>query len=206
MDTLDRSHTGPWPRRRPLAPALVVLALHALLVAWLWQARWAPQPASQAERLLTVRLGWQAPEPAKPMPPQPRPAPALSERRPAPPKQLAAQRPLPAVAEPAITEEAAPTTAAVPPMASTSAAPPPLLDSEATRRAIRQAAREHSVGEQGALASGEPRQLRPEERLGQEVARSARGDCLKGEYFGGGAGLLSLPFLAAAVVRDKCRH
>ena len=205
---------SPWPRRRrPLLPGLVVLALHALLVAWLWQARWAPLPErGVAERVLSVRLGW--PEPA-PRVAAPAPDVVRSERRPdavprvrQPRSEPAARTERPSIAP--STSEAAPAAEpaiAAPPLASASAPPPPLLlDTEATRRAIRQAARAPSIGERAAVASAEPRQLRPEEQLGQQIEHSARGDCLKGEYFGGGAGLLSLPFLAAAVVRDKCRH
>ena len=51
-----------------------------------------------------------------------------------------------------------------------------------------------------------PAPLAPDERLGAEVLKSARGDCLKGEYLGGGMGLLSLPFLAAAALREQCRR
>jgi hypothetical protein len=45
----------------------------------------------------------------------------------------------------------------------------------------------------------------PTQVLPRAVASSAKGDCLKGEYAGGGMGLLSLPFLALAAVRDACR-
>jgi hypothetical protein len=78
------------------------------------------------------------------------------------------------------------------------------MDGEATRRAIRAAAREPGLaavaGRQG------PALQTPDERLGSEVQRSAKGDCLKGEYLGGGMGLLSLPFLAAAALREQCRR
>ena len=46
----------------------------------------------------------------------------------------------------------------------------------------------------------------PDERLGEQVQQSAKGDCLKGEYLGGGMGLLSLPFLAAAALKGDCRR
>lgn len=45
----------------------------------------------------------------------------------------------------------------------------------------------------------------PTQTLPQAVASAAKGDCTKGEFVGGGMGLLSLPFLAAAVIRDACR-
>ncbi len=52
-----------------------------------------------------------------------------------------------------------------------------------------------------AEASGASAPLGTQERLGQEMARGARGDCLKGEYAGSGMGLLSLPFW---LVAEKC--
>jgi hypothetical protein len=203
---------APWPRRRPLLlPGLVALALHALLAAWLWHARWAPLPHRVAERVLSVHLGW--PEPAPPVA-APAPVTARSEHRPDAARRAQPHRSATGTAGPSIatatsdTEAAAKPAIDAPPLASASAPPPPplLLDTDATRRAIRQAARTPSIAERAAVASAEPRQLRPEEQLGQQIEHSARGDCLKGEYFGGGGGLLSLPFLAAAVVRDKCRH
>jgi hypothetical protein len=82
--------------------------------------------------------------------------------------------------------------------------PPSLMDGEATRRAIRAAAREPGIAAQAGRQGAAPQT--PDERLGSEVQRSARGDCLQGEYVGGGMGLLSLPFLAAAALRDQCRQ
>jgi hypothetical protein len=58
--------------------------------------------------------------------------------------------------------------------------------------------------ERAAQASDAPAVLTPEQRLGREVAQSARGNCAKGEYAGGGMGLLSLPFWLVAEMRDKC--
>jgi hypothetical protein len=81
-----------------------------------------------------------------------------------------------------------------------------LLDTEASRRAIREAARQRPIGELGAQATGEPSAPGAQERLAQDIARGARGDCLKGEYAGSGMGLLSLPFWLMAELRDKCRR
>ena len=39
---------------------------------------------------------------------------------------------------------------------------------------------------------------------GQEIQKAGNGDCLKGEFAGGGAGLLSLPFWLLAEARGKC--
>ena len=83
---------------------------------------------------------------------------------------------------------------------------PPLFDTAASRQAIREAARRPSAREQGAIATGEDAPLGAQERLGQEIARGARGDCLKGEYAGSGMGLLSLPFWLIAELNEKCRR
>ena len=81
-----------------------------------------------------------------------------------------------------------------------------LLDTEASRRAIREAARQRSTGEMAAQASGEPAAASAEERLARDIARGAHGDCIKGEFAGAGMGLLSLPFWVIAELRDKCRR
>ena len=72
------------------------------------------------------------------------------------------------------------------------------LNSPAIRRAIRDAARRPSMADLGDAGPGVDR------KLGEAIAAGARGDCLKGEYVGGGMGLLSLPFLAIAKLRDQC--
>jgi hypothetical protein len=78
-----------------------------------------------------------------------------------------------------------------------------LLDSAASRRAIRELARQRPITEQAALASATTRPA-PGARLGERIREAGKGDCAKGEFFGAGMGLLSLPFLAAAAIGDKC--
>lgn len=182
---------------------LVVLA-HLGLLAW-WTAQRRPPPAPAAARV-TLRL--LPPPPVRAAAPAPSPAAVPSVVRPAPPS---ARRPAPrSTLEPAPRPDAnvEPITAAraEPAAVPASAAPPagPLLDGEATRRAIRAAARDPSLAAQAGRVG--PAVASPEQRLGGGIAQGARGDCLKGEYLGGGGGLLSLPFLAAAALRDQCRH
>lgn len=94
------------------------------------------------------------------------------------------------------------------PALDTAGAPPvsgSLLTSEATRRAIRQAARAPVLAERAASASQDPGRETAQQRLGREVAQTAYGNCLKGEYPGSGMGLLSLPFYLAAQASGKCR-
>lgn len=45
----------------------------------------------------------------------------------------------------------------------------------------------------------------PTQELPNAIAASAKGDCMKGEFLGGGMGLLSAPFLAVALVRGVCK-
>ncbi|MDC8770666.1 hypothetical protein [Roseateles albus] len=84
------------------------------------------------------------------------------------------------------------------------AAPPLLINSDATRRAIRQATRAPLLSERAAQAMGDGPPLEQSARLGQEIQKAGNGDCLKGEFAGGGAGILSLPFWLLAEARGKC--
>lgn len=45
---------------------------------------------------------------------------------------------------------------------------------------------------------------RRDQELSQGLAQAAKGDCAKGEFTGGNMGLLSAPFLAAAVLNGDC--
>jgi hypothetical protein len=107
----------------------------------------------------------------------------------------------------------APTAIAEPPIeAALRAGPPasapdgagPLLDSEASRRAIRASARMPSLNEQLAHAREEPDRLSSQQRLANGMMSAGKGDCLKGEFAGAGMGLLSLPFLGLAAVSGNC--
>lgn len=179
---------------RRLAAALVVL-LHLALLAW-WLRGDSREASVFAEvPRVTVRLiALAPPSVAAPAPPP------TARPRAARPSPRLPDGPTPDTAPQAITTSA-PEPAASPPLAGNT---PSLMDGEATRRAIRAAAREPGIATQ-AGRHGAPLQT-PDERLGSTVRRSAKGDCLKGEYPGGGMGLLSLPFLAAAALADQCRR
>jgi hypothetical protein len=193
-------------RTRRIVAALVLL-LHLALLAWWTQAdRRERATASEAPRVSVRLIAAAPPRPALAEAPAPRTAPAGGVQRPAP-----ARRPLPAPsgtapAVPAALEPQPITVAAPEPAASQPLAEPApsLMDGEATRRAIRATAREPGLASQAGRQG--PALQTPDERLGEQVQRSAKGDCLKGEYLGGGMGLLSLPFLAAAALRDQCRR
>ena len=189
------------------ASLLLVALLHALALLGLL-AGLRPQPsapghaASQGVLILLPPL-------ARPAADAPTPPAARAER----PRAVAAT-PQPAGAE--IAADPRETVPVEPPLlarAQAASAPasaplvgPSLLDSEATRRAVRMATREPLLSERTAAASDDPGRLNAQQRLGQEMAQAATGDCLKGEYAGGGMGLLSLPFWLAAEVRGKCRR
>lgn len=102
-------------------------------------------------------------------------------------------------------EAAASTAPTAPDLAAASAPRGSLLDTEATRRAIRQGTREALLSERAAAAMGdEP--LSAEQKLAREMAGAGKSECLKGEFLGGGLGLLSLPFWALAEARGQCRR
>jgi len=201
------------PARRPLSGAMVlaaVLLLHGLLVWMLQQTLQAPQKQTRPPPPVVSVWIRSPPAPTVPALPEAAPAPATPvpvapprRRSNAPPADPALQS-LTAAAAPA---SAAASSAAASPVTATASAPSgSLLDTEATRRAIRDVARPRSLGEMGAQASGEPAAPSADQRLGQDIARGARGDCLKGEYAGAGMGLLSLPFWLVAELQDKCRR
>lgn len=79
------------------------------------------------------------------------------------------------------------------------------MDGAATRLAVRQSTRGAPLlSERADQASQAPERLDASARLGREIKDAGAGDCLKGEYAGGGMGLLSAPFLLLAQARGKC--
>ena len=216
MPAAGLHHRG-WPaaRQRGAVTLLSVVALH-LGIAWLLRDATAPlgrrdtHPA--AMQRVTLRLIPFTAEPARTQ----NDAPRAPDRR-VPALATAAAPALRAAGTPrSITLPQAPTSesaAALPPLntvsqAEPSASAPPalpsLLDTEATRRAIRASAREPSLIGQVARAGTEPRPPGAQERLGNDMKAAGTGDCLKGDYPGAGMGLLSLPFLAVAAARGTC--
>ncbi|ATH11147.1 hypothetical protein CHL79_01290 [Delftia acidovorans] len=201
-------------RLRLIAGLLLSLLLHGAL---LWQGL-SPDIArpgtgqAEAHRLQVVWVETPTSTPT----PAPSPAPAAARPGPAPaPRPKPARRPdTAAVAPPSrqstgatkATEQAA--TAAEPPApvpADTEAVPDTarsaramgrLLDSAAGREAVQSAARQGLVRPQIHAQREDP--------LASGMREAAQGDCMKGEFKGGGMGLLSLPMLAAAVLKGEC--
>lgn len=201
-------------RLRLIAGLLLSLLLHGAL---LWQGL-APDIArpgtgqAEAHRLQVVWVETPTSTPT----PAPAPSPAAAAARPGPaPAPAPTRRPdTAAVAPPSMqsagaakaTEQAATAAApqapvpadteAVPDTARSARAMGRLLDSAAGREAVQSAAR------QGLVRPQIPAQR--EDPLASGMREAAQGDCMKGEFKGGGMGLLSLPMLAAAALKGEC--
>lgn len=179
------------------ALGLLIAAGHVLV--WLLLTPTPRRPGDQVRQSIELRLlpaphlrepRQEAPRPARSPPAQVRMASAPANPRPAP-EPLAEPEP-----EPAVAVEAPPVT--LPP-------PTSLLNSEGTRRAIHLATRAPLLSERAASASDAPARENAQQRFGRTVASSAYGNCLKGEFAGGGMDLLSIPFWIAAEASGKCR-
>lgn len=188
---------------RRTAVLLLTLAVHAGLLWLLVRAGQATVQRQPSRQRLLVQL-IVAPPPA--LQPAPTKVPPRSSPQPRP-----EPRPVSRPIEEVPTAAAAPTLAAALPAETTASAPAPVasapwLDPEKTRLAVRRMAAQPSMRELAAQASEAPRKPTAGERFGQEVQQAAVGDCLKGEFLGGGMGLLSAPFWALAEARGKCRR
>ena len=187
-------------RQRVVPTVLGVITLHVVLIALLnasggGRTRLAAPPPPDAR--VNVRLIL-----APVVPPI---APSIAPARidtPAPRRAQAAPGVAPEVES--ITPAAPITVSAPRAEPAASASDTPLLETDATRRAIRASARATSLTDQLAHSREEPARVSAQQQLGAEIRDAGRGDCLKGEYLGAGAGLLSLPFLAAAAGLGHC--
>lgn len=200
---------APWaPRRRPGLAAVVLLGHLCLLVGWhfeLLPRLRGPQAQVQQRPLVWLNLA-AAPRPvlAQPARPAIRPTTTVPAPRPVTPPPAAV-----AVADLAPSPNPAPVADAIhvpPPDTPASAASAPrqrLLDTAATRTAILQSTRTPLWAERTASAIDQPFVSRAEKQA-EAVAKSAKGDCLKGEFGGAGMGLLSLPFFVVAEVQGHC--
>jgi hypothetical protein len=176
---------------------LAVVALHLLLALALWQALRTREIAVTPERsaLIWLRPSLSA---ARQVPATPRPADVRRRPEVRPPVATAIPA-VPAshestwVEAPVATAEPAASAASAPPMER-------LLDTQATRIAIRQSARQPGLQESAAQAMGDEIG-RTDTGLAGGVASAGKPDCAKMEASGG---LLGLPLLAAMVASGKC--
>ncbi len=192
--------------RRPAMPALVlvVAAMHAVAL-WLLVVAAKPQgsSASRPVKRIVMKLVQVAPK-AKTEPPAPHKETVAHAPAAAQPRASTIRAPR-AVRSNAIAAPEEPVAAAEPPQPTPPAPPPPLiLHSESTRRALRDIGRERSFADRaGQDINGNSRSAF-DSRLSSGVASAAHGDCRKGEFKGGGMGLLSLPALALAAANGEC--
>ena len=199
-------------RRRRGAPALALVVVVALHLALFWLLRDAavsrPERDVRAAPTTRVTLRLIAPPPLRAAVP-----PAALAKREAPPgtptRSAAPSRtmttPTPTPTPESIDASRTPSLAHAEPAASApDASGPSLLDSDATRRAIRASARAPSLRDQLAAARDEPARIGANELLAHGIKDAGKGECLKGEFAGAGLGLLSLPFLAVAAASGNC--
>ena len=188
-------------------PVTVSVAAHAALLAFAWTFWQAGQPTTAAVPSVVVRMiEWVAPAMPEPV---------------AEPERVRRADPLPRTGarptnrSPANIDPAAPSDEAIEPASPVADVPvnpapstTPTLDPDSIQRAARQAARSRSLVQQSNELIGTQPPPTAQEQLGAQVARSAKGDCLKGgeggydkQHFG----LLAIPFLIVDVARGNCR-
>lgn len=210
MTNRAEAHAALPVRRRP-GMALVVLGLHVLLFLALAQ--------TMRERRVEVRheqppLVWVQPLAQAPVKPPAEQPPPPATRRPQhidKPDQAQPRPARPAPAHESTWVEPAPAVSAAPPVSAASAPPAErLLDSEATRTAIRQTGKLPLLHERAAAATDTPIE-RTDTALARQVAEAGTPDCLKDPQAASGkigpiglGGILGLPFLAARVVSGRC--
>jgi hypothetical protein len=202
---------------------LVVLGSHALLLLLWWSelasvGRWLPPAAQQAPLLVrnvSIAPAVQATPPKAEVLAPPN-ASTTASTTVAPKDKKPVQRaaafatPTATPSSLAITAPDAATASTAEPAASQPVAPLDLALPRATdATAMRgRGALTAAQGSTRQLALNDPRaneQVDPTKKLPDAVAAAAKGDCLKGEFFGGGMGLLSAPFLAAAAATGHCK-
>lgn len=226
---LDTPAPGePHAARRRVGPRTIaigaVLLLHVALIGWLQQA-WHRADAHREQRRSTVRMVTiQLPPLTRPMPkPMPTKTPVARspDRRASPDPRLPLQEATPSTRPTArvqaprpevdrLEEEHRAAVIVAAPMPASAASGPTgrdLMYGAATQRAIRQGTQgQPLLAERADQASLAPDKIDASTKLGKEMMKGATGDCLKGEFAGAGAGLLSLPFWVLAEARGKCRR
>jgi hypothetical protein len=203
-------------RGRLAAGLLLSLLLHAPLLWWGLAPDAAPPEAGQGElpRLQVVWVQTPAPQPAR-LPVSRTPAAAP----PAPAVAAPAQRhgraipPLPA-RTPAATAASGSGSdpIAMPPSVADAVAPAPPADAPDSHRSARAMGRllDSAAGRDAVQSAARQDAARPripaqrEDPLASGMREAAHGDCMKGEFKGGGMGLLSVPMLAAAALKGEC--
>lgn len=207
----SRLEAPPPGRSRP-GMALIVLGLHALLVAVLWRTLHDRVVDVSHERAPLVLVQVVQPPPGPVLAPEIPAIPAIVPHRPAvPPRPVQPSPALTTMPHESTWVEAAPAQVVAEPAPAASSAPAErLMDSAATRAAIRQTGRQALLHERAAEATGQPIE-RTDTALARAVAEAGKADCLKDPKAASGqvgpiavGGILGLPFLAARIVSGNC--
>lgn len=189
--------------------AIVVLALHVLLVLLLWRTLHDRAIDVSRERAPLMLVQVAQPPPPRVQTPPPR---AAAPQRPVePPRPTRPSTPVPTPPHESTWVDPTPAPVVAQPAPAASAAPAErLMDSAATRDAIRQTGRQALLHERTAEATGQPI-VRTDTALAEAVAEAGKPDCLKDPKAASGqigpialGGILGLPFLAARVVSGNC--
>lgn len=168
---------------------------HRLQVVWVETPTSTPTPAPSPAPAAARPGPASAPSPA----PRPKPVQRPDTAAVAPPSRqgAGAAKAMEEAATAAAPQAPVPAdTEAVPDTARSARAMGRLLDSAAGREAVQSAARQGLVRPQIHAQREDP--------LASGMRQAAQGDCMKGEFKGGGMGLLSLPMLAAAALKGEC--
>lgn len=181
--------------------AALVLLIHLLLIWTLHTLMRRPTAPAAAE----PTLQWITLPPLTVATPAPAPRAPAAARALTRPSAAEPRQPAPAPREAVLRLVEAPTapTPVEPPASAASAPPTRLLDSAASRQAMRRLGAQPLLSERAARAMDTDIQ-RTDTALAEGVKAAQHGDCLKGEFAGAGNGLLSLPALAVAAARGQC--
>ena len=192
-------------RRWSAGRIAAALALHALvlvaLVLTMGRVQLPRRGTDHATTLVTVALHAAPPPPVHPLPLPRAATPAVVHAGPRAPREA----PVPARPREDASQAITLPAPAAPTQEAAASAPAPdlsFLDSAATRRAIRDAAHGSTLASRGDEITNTRETAG--ERLARNVDAAHKGDCMKGEYLGGGMGLLSAPFLLAAEALGNC--
>jgi hypothetical protein len=216
--TFTISHTAlrilhpPLPTRRnsPFTAALLVaLLLHMAALLWLGQAQmWTPATEQDAPRTVFRFLD----EPERPNPPAPKAkeTPQLGTAAPTRPQRANSagqQATSAAQVQSGATDTGVPTAPVNDAKTETSELPKPFpLASDVVRQAAQTSAKQGTLAERAAqdLGAKSSSPLGAAATLEQGFKSAGRGDCAKGEFYGGNMGLFSAPMLALALAKGEC--
>lgn len=202
----------PLPTRRntPFTAALLVaLFFHGAILLWVGSTRtWAPAAMQDAPR--TVFRFMDAPVRPPPPAPKAKETPQLGSTAQARSQRASSTGKVDTSAAPtphAVPASATPTVALTDAQAETREPPKPFpVAADVMRQAAKTSARQATLAERaaqdlGAKSSGPQGAAAA---LEEGFKSAGRGDCAKGEFYGGNMGLFSAPMLALALAKGEC--